>query len=308
MCPQRHDQLPETDPADNDAVKRDAIELARQLCALRQECEVLQAEVKRLSDLNSRREVFAAKRIFEIERLLQQKNDMLVQFNHDLRTPLAPLVSMIPLLLEGELDSKKSRLVLMIKENIEYLQALVNKHLQLARTSSPQFTLDLQTINLSAMVRRSLLAVRYSGCPTTTRLSQHVPEDLLVRADPLRLKVVLDNLITNAVKFTPAGGAVEINCLPHGEWVVISVADNGRGMNSEQIARVLDDFYIARDVNAACSSVGLGLPMSRRIIERHGGKIWLQSDGPNQGTTVCFTLPRTSFCTPEPTPPAKTSD
>jgi signal transduction histidine kinase len=113
----------------------------------------------------------------------------------------------------------------------------------------------------------------------------------MVNADPERVAQLLSNLVGNALKFTPAGGHVEVRAQPYGEGVLVSVTDDGEGIPSDQLPHVFDRFFqVSSPRIGSRHGAGLGLPIARGIVEAHGGTIWIES-APGRGTTVRFTLP-----------------
>ena len=113
-------------------------------------------------------------------------------------------------------------------------------------------------------------------------------------ADKLRLQELLDNLVTNAIKYTPRDGAFTFDAKVNGRFVTVSVKDTGIGLTPEQMGRIFDEFYKADSSRHDLHSSGLGLVISKRIVENHGGIIWAESPGVGTGTTMYFTIPRSS--------------
>ena len=113
----------------------------------------------------------------------------------------------------------------------------------------------------------------------------------MVYADPERVTQLLSNLVGNALKFTPAGGRVEVSVQPYGEGALVSVVDTGEGIAADHLPHVFDRFYqVSGSRSGARHGAGLGLPIARGIVEAHGGTIWIES-AQGRGTTVRFTLP-----------------
>ncbi len=111
-----------------------------------------------------------------------------------------------------------------------------------------------------------------------------------VSADPLYLRELLENIVSNAVKYSDRGGSITIDATKDGEEITVSIADSGIGMTSDQVSKMFQEFYKADPSRHDRSSVGLGLSICKRIVDRQGGRIWAESAGPGEGTTVCFTL------------------
>jgi len=122
-------------------------------------------------------------------------------------------------------------------------------------------------------------------------VENYVETKLSVKADMLHLEELIDNIISNAVKYSPENSCIEINAETDGDFALISVSDDGIGMTDKQISYVFDEFYKADISRHDFESSGLGLPICKRIVEKHGGKIWAESKGEGKGTTLYFTMP-----------------
>ena len=124
-----------------------------------------------------------------------------------------------------------------------------------------------------------------------TQIENKIDEKTIVNADKLRISEVFKNLITNAVKYTPEdGGKITIDAKKEDKFVTVSVQDTGMGMTKDQIKKVFDEFYKAKADTGDYQSSGLGLAICKRIVEKHGGKIWVESPGPKMGSTFFFTV------------------
>jgi two-component system sensor histidine kinase VicK len=125
-------------------------------------------------------------------------------------------------------------------------------------------------------------------------INSKVDENIMVKADKIWLAEVFDNLISNAVKYTPEGGVITCDAKDDGTFVTVSVADTGIGIGKDQLDRVFEEFYKVDSSRHDLGSSGLGLPICKRIVEKLGGRIWAESPGPGKGTTIFFTLPTSS--------------
>jgi len=124
-----------------------------------------------------------------------------------------------------------------------------------------------------------------------TKVENGINKDIMVKADKLRLEELFDNLIGNSVKYSPNGGNITIDAKDDGKFVVVSVKDEGTGITSEQLDHIFEEFYKVDESRHDFNSSGLGLPICKRIVEKHGGKIWAESKGKGKGTTMFFTIP-----------------
>jgi signal transduction histidine kinase len=118
-----------------------------------------------------------------------------------------------------------------------------------------------------------------------------IAENVTVHADPVELEELVYNLISNAIKYTHPGGTIAVGAEKGDERVTVSVRDTGAGLTEEQIERIFDDFYKVDESRHDLDTSGLGLSICRKIVEKHGGRIWAESPGKGLGTTVFFTLP-----------------
>ncbi|MFC1749470.1 sensor histidine kinase, partial [Pseudomonadota bacterium] len=174
-----------------------------------------------------------------------------------------------------------------------YMKELILKTLEHAKLRSENIKFDFLNINLSEIVNEILSSEKIFLKDHNITIINSLPKDITVWADSLRIKEVIKNLITNAVKYTPdTGGDIKINASKNDEIITISIQDNGIGMTKEQINRIFDEFYRADTTSHGTDSVGLGLSIAKRIIQKHEGKIWAISKGPGKGSIFYFTLKR----------------
>jgi len=230
-----------------------------------------------------------------LEGLLDQKDEFIKQLGHDLKNPLIPLVNLLPIIAEQEKDPTVKEHLQIIVKNAEYMRDLVIKTLQLARLRSPNTQFEFEHINLHEIVTRVLSNQEYFLTENNIKIETTIPKDLFAKADRLQLIELFNNLITNAIKYTPkeqGGGTIAIRGQPDGDMVKISIADNGIGMTEDQLSKVFTEFFKADKTRQELDSSGLGLSICQRIVEKHEGKIWVKSEGIGKGTTFFFTLPK----------------
>ena len=244
-----------------------------------------------LASLNDTLEQKVGDRTVEVERLLKHKNEFIGQVGHDLRSPLTPLVTLLPMIYEREQDSKYRELLHVCLTNVMFMKELVSRLLRLGELNSPMTKVILQDMSLLAKLRifiesRTALAERQG-----VKIENGMEEDIIVRADAMAVKEVLHNLVGNALKFTPMGGTIRISAEKNCNFATISVADTGRGMTDEQVFHIFEEFYKADESRHDLLSHGLGLSICKRIVEQHGGGIWAESLGLGKGSTLFFTIP-----------------
>jgi PAS domain S-box-containing protein len=239
----------------------------------------------------------------EAERMSMAKSALLANMSHELVTPLNSVIGFSELLAEGaagELNAAQAQHVGHIMASGRRLLGLVNDVLDLAKIEGGHLHLEPQAIDLGALLEEIAqpLAVQAQGRGIALR-AEVEPGLPPVELDPLRLRQVVFNLLGNALKFTPAGGEITLSAAA---WqgtardgrpaVRVTVADTGIGIAPGDRQRVFDDFeqldasYARRQQGS-----GLGLALARRLVELHGGRIWVDSPGPGLGSSFSFTLP-----------------
>lgn len=228
----------------------------------------------------------------DVEKLLKQKDDFIHQLGHDLKTPLTPITTLLPLVKKKVDDEKLGEMLEVAIKNAEYMKNLVIKTLQLARLNSPNFELDFEKINVLEQINRVLENKSYIFRESNIAVENKIDNTLFVYADKIQIQELFDNLISNSIKYIKNyTGKITFDAKRENDAAVISISDTGIGMNKEEINLIFDEFYKADPSRHDIESTGLGLSICRRIVEKHGGKIWAQSPGENKGTTFYFTLP-----------------
>ncbi len=212
---------------------------------------------------------------------------------HELRTPLAILDGYLEGFEDGVLAPSEPTWRLLRGETAR-LSHLVNDLQELWRAEARQLALSLTTVDASALLR----AVQERFGPRAQERGVELRLDLAsaslaVRADPERLGQVLDNLMANAVRYSPDGGAVMLQARPVGDEVVVAVIDQGPGLTAEQCEQVFERFYrVDPSRSRAVGGSGIGLAIARALTEAMGGRIWAESAGPSRGSTFRVALPK----------------
>lgn len=228
-----------------------------------------------------------------LERLIDQKDAFIGQLGHDLKNPLQPLIGLLPLLIQQEKDPKMKKHLQIMNENAQYMKELIFKTLELAKLRTEKIEFDYKKLNLTDIINRVITTQNLLLEQNNISITTTVEKNIEVYADPLRLEEVFKNLITNAVKYTPDdGGKIHILAQEGKNDIHVIIKDSGVGMTKEQLAKIFDEFYRADSSTHGQDSVGLGLSITKRIIEKHGGSIWAESKGPNKGSAFHFTLPK----------------
>ena len=241
----------------------------------------------------------------ELATTSQHKSDFLASMSHELRTPLNAVIGFSEVLLErmfGELNERQVDYVQDILDAGRHLLALLNDVLDLSKVEAGRMELEVTTFPAAEAVQGVLVLVR-------ERAGQHSVDVRFdpagapahVTADELRFKQVLLNLLGNAVKFTPEGGTVTVSVWTEGPELLVTVADTGIGIADSDRARIFDSFQQGARSASSSEGTGLGLTLTRRIVELHGGRIWVESEL-GVGSTFGFALPQQDTAT-EPAAP-----
>jgi len=246
---------------------------------------------KLLKNMNSELERKVKERTDEVEKLLLQKDEFIGQLGHDLKNPLNPLVNLIPLLEEKEKDPESKEILEVMYRNANYMRNLVVKTIELGRLNSPNTELTINETNLIDEVNNIVEKNKLTFEENNMKINNNIDGNIIVKVDKLRIEELFDNLIINAIKYSKDMGTITIDAKQDKDFVTVSVKDTGIGIAKAQLSRIFDEFYKADWARHDFDSSGLGLAICKRIVERHGGKIWAESSGEGKGTTMFFTLP-----------------
>jgi PAS domain S-box-containing protein len=230
----------------------------------------------------------------ELERANRLKSEFLASMSHELRTPLHTIIGFSELLaeeLEGPLNEKQHRFVQHIHKDSLHLLELINDILDISKIEADRLELRPEVFDFTALVAESLGSIRSLAEAKSHILETSLDVPTAVEADRLRIKQVLVNLLSNAIKFTPERGRIHLEAHVQDSLVVASVSDTGVGIPSEEHESIFDKFHqVGATTTGVREGTGLGLAITKRLVEQHGGSIWVKSE-PQQGSTFCFTLP-----------------
>jgi signal transduction histidine kinase len=311
------------------AIENSRLYEQQQLAAIQLEATV-EARTRELQVTNRR-----------LEEASRHKSEFLANMSHELRTPLNSVIGFSQLLQDqtfGALSEKQGRYVANIETSGQHLLALINDLLDLSKVEAGKLELRPEPLNLADVLEASLASIRpqaeVKGQTLHLNFESVLPS---LTADPVRLKQILFNLLSNAVKFTPDGGSVTVTArrVPSSEFHVpssepgtwdlepgtagvtefieIAVADTGIGIKAEDLPRLFQEFMqLEAAATKRYEGTGLGLALTKRLVEMHGGWIWAESAGQGRGSTFTIRLPmglpdetrraEDAHAEPEPTP------
>jgi signal transduction histidine kinase len=229
----------------------------------------------------------------ELESASRHKSDFLATMSHELRTPLNAIIGFSEVLHEqmfGELNERQLAYVNDVLDAGKHLLSLINDVLDLAKIEAGHMELQLSEVSIPDVLRSavSMHAERASRGGLELAL-QTEPEVITITADERRVRQVVFNLLSNAVKFTPSGGQIDVSARQENGSVEIAVADTGPGIAADDLEAIFEEFE-QTTAGKQAEGTGLGLPLSRKLVELHGGRLWAESE-PGHGSTFRFTLP-----------------
>jgi signal transduction histidine kinase len=230
----------------------------------------------------------------ELETASKHKSEFLANMSHELRTPLNAIIGFSQVLREGisgEINAKQEEYLDDIVTSGNHLLALINDVLDLSKVEAGQVDLQVAPFSLRDALERGVSMVREQATTDGVQVALHANGGLdVVTGDERRIRQVIFNLLSNAVKFTPAGGLVDVSATQRNGEVTVSIADTGPGIAAEDLDRIFEEFQQTEAGARQREGTGLGLALSKRFVEMHGGRIWCDSEL-GKGSTFRFTLP-----------------
>lgn len=243
-----------------------------------------------LLDESLERERLLGEEIADVVDALTAKDNLVANVSHEFRTPLTSIIGNLDLVLgeSAELSPTAVRRIEVAQRNAERLQALVS---DLLVSADSTLHVHPRRTDLASLVEASLNSAQAHAQAARVSLSMDVPAPLWAEVDPLRISQALDNLVSNAIKYSPVGGSVHVSASQEGGRVLLHVEDDGMGMTDADADRVFTRFFRSPAVReGSIPGIGLGLSITKAIIERHGGSISCRTL-PGCGSTFSLELP-----------------
>lgn len=230
----------------------------------------------------------------EVERANRLKSEFLASMSHELRTPLHTIIGFSELALEeieGPLGEKYKRFIGHILQDARHLLDLINEILDLSKIESGRLKLQLAEFDFAGCAHEVVTSLQQQADAKAIKLENRNKIRGALNADGLRVKEILYNLLSNAIKFTPNGGSVWVESAAEETFLKIAVCDTGVGIAEKEQGAIFENFYQVEETTPrARQGTGLGLPITKKLVELHGGRIWLESELGN-GSRFIFTLP-----------------
>jgi len=302
--------LPQKTTFDDYEVEHDFATIGRRIMLLNAR-QMEQARGKKriillaIEDITQRREVEAGlekaheeltELTIELKRAAKVKSEFLSNMSHELRTPLNSINGFSEVLYDetfGTLNPKQKQYVNNVLSSGKHLLLLINQILDMAKVESGKMTLSLSSFAMPTLLNEiSMLVadlVNKNQLHMLLEIDTNLPN---IEADELKVKEIIYNLLSNAIKFTHEGGEIGMSAKQVDSDIQIVIWDSGIGIASENMEKIFEGFFrVDTPYSSVTEGTGLGLPLSKKLVELHGGKLTVESKGIDKGTTVCFTLP-----------------
>ncbi|MBU1867830.1 MAG: PAS domain S-box protein, partial [Candidatus Margulisbacteria bacterium] len=237
------------------------------------------------------------KDISGLKKVDQTKREFLSIVSHELRTPLTPIKGYVSILLQGNigpLEPRQKNALETVLKNTNHLQDLIESIIDISRLEAGKpLETEKEPFFLEKMIKESVDNAAPSFTAKGIGLSfDHHDGDIAVIGDRKKITQVMDNLLGNSLKFTPAGGAVKVTMNREEGGVRITVSDTGIGLDGKNLFKIFERFFqVDSSYTRATGGIGMGLAIAKEVVEAHGGRIWAESEGPGHGSKFIFTLP-----------------
>ncbi len=228
----------------------------------------------------------------------EAKSDFISTASHELRTPLTVINSYVEMFEDGmlgELNENQSEKLAVIRSQVDYMIRLVEDMLDTSRLESRKFRIQKHPVELEEIARSAMDEMNRLADLKEHSMSLRINRKLpTIMGDGQRIKQVFGNLITNAVKYTPNKGKIDVEIKDEQKHLLVSISDTGIGIPKKEHEKIFEKFYTVggKSLTRESERMGLGLTIAKGIVEAHGGRIWVESEGEGKGSTFYFTLPK----------------
>lgn len=246
-----------------------------------------------LLELNQELDQRVVDRTAEVLRLLEIKNDLITQIGHDLKTPLTPIIALLPEVLDLTTDPVMREYLLIVHRNAERLRQVVMMVLAYSRLEAASTVMNPSGVLLKEVFDQAFLDSSFDIKQKGLLVHNSIPQTLRLLVAETHVQTLAMNLISNAVKYSLPGGCIAVKARYDGKGVQICIRDSGIGMTPEEISRIFEEFYQADTSRHDRNSCGLGLAIVSRIVTMYGGTITAHSDGKGKGSEFCISLDST---------------
>ncbi len=226
----------------------------------------------------------------------QMKSDFISLVSHELRTPLTSIIGFVSFILDGKagaINDRQRNSLARVQRQSKRLAALINDLLDISRIESGRIQMEQESISILEIVTQRIEEIRPQADEKSIRLALTAPESVpTILGDEARMGQVFTNLIGNAIKFTPDNGEVSVKIEVDGNLLHVEVIDTGPGIPAEERQKIFDKFYQLSDISTRQQGgSGLGLSITKSIVEAHGGKLWIDDGNQGKGSNFQFVLP-----------------
>jgi len=275
-----------------DITERKEVEehLLRYANQLEQKTMELDAMRTQLLDMNRELDQRVRMRTTQIEDLLRQKDEFIMQIGHDLKTPLTPLVAILPYIRKKTADPELCELLDVSIEDVSSIRKMITTVLELAQMNALYTLSDLQDINLYSTINQIISDNAYLIHQKSLTIVNDIPTYFIVTISPMHLETMMGNLISNAVKYSYINGKIEISAYEHKDSYIVIIRDYGVGIEADVLPRIFDEFFRADTSRHDRQSHGLGLSIVRRVVDMYGGTVSAKSEGLGKGSTFIIKL------------------
>ncbi len=275
------------DITDRKEVEQHLLRYANQLEQKTLEMDAMRTQ---LLDMNRELDQRVRKRTTQIEQLLRQKDEFIMQIGHDLKTPLTPLVAILPYVRKKVADPELEELLDVSIDDVKTIKKMITTILELAQMNALFTISDLQQINLYEALERIITDNAYLIHQKSLQVTNLVSDTISLKISPMHLETLVGNLIGNAVKYSYIDGKIILSASDSPDSVTLKVQDNGIGIAPDILPRIFDEFYKADSSRHDRESHGLGLAIAQRIADIYGGTIRAFSEGEGKGSTFSVKL------------------